>query len=54
MLRQYKIYYAARKFYKQKIVSIEANVYGKLTQIYFPLLPFCNRLTEKLKDKLID
>jgi len=45
MARFYKDYYTAYKFYRSKTLTIEANIYDKLTKIYFPKIPLCDELT---------
>ena len=42
MTKFYKDYYTAYKFYKSKTVTIEANIYDKLTKVYFPRIPLCD------------
>ncbi len=48
MAKFYQNYYAAYKFYNSKKLTIEVNVYDKLTRIYFPRLPLCDKVTEKM------
>jgi hypothetical protein len=44
----YNKYYEAYEFYKKKTLSLEINVHGHLVKLYFPKIPLCNKITQKL------
>lgn len=48
MAKFYQNYYSAYKFYNSKTLTIEATIFGKLTKIYFPRIPLCDKVTEKV------
>ena len=54
MAKFYRDYYSAFKFYKGKTLTIEVNIYDKLTKIYFPRIPLCDELTSKMERKLVE
>lgn len=49
----YEKYYLAYEFFQAKTVTIEANIHGCLTKLYFPKLPLCDRITEDIKKQFL-
>ena len=41
MINYHMKYYQAFDFFKQKTLTIEANIFDNLVKIYFPKLPLC-------------
>ena len=50
MRQFYEKYYEALEFFRGKSISIEVNFIENLTRIYFPKIPLCNGVTEKMTE----
>ena len=54
MTDYFRKYYEAYTVFREKTLSVEAEVFGNLVRLYFPRLPLCDKLTPKLEEKLIE
>lgn len=50
MKKFYESYYEALEFFKAKTLTIEVNFVDELTRVYFPKLPVCNKVNERIID----
>jgi hypothetical protein len=45
MKKYYQAYYEALAFFKSKTLTIEVSFNDRLTRVYFPKLPLCDKMT---------
>lgn len=49
----YNKYYEAYEFFSKRTATIEANVFGNLVELYFPIIPLCLKITDRMQERLI-
>lgn len=50
----YDKYYDAYEFFNKRTLTIEASIFGNLIKLYFPKIPLCDKISEKLEEKLVN
>jgi hypothetical protein len=50
MRQFYEKYYEALEFFKNHTLTIEINLLGSLSRVYFPKIPLCYKLTNKKQE----